>query len=224
MRTDNEIKEDVRDELIWEPSISSKEVFVDVKNGSVTLSGSVDTYSKKIAAQSAAERVSGVTRVTNNIEVKLASIHRRSDSELEKTVKNVLEWNTTIPDDKVKVQVRDGWVTLDGSVEWDFQKRAATRVSEDLAGVKGVTNLIHLAAAVPTTAEVKSKIESALKRNININGEQINVSVEGSKVRLSGKVRSFTEKFDAERAAWSAPGVSAVDSQLAIIPAEIYAE
>ncbi|MGZ3901315.1 MAG: BON domain-containing protein [Bacteroidia bacterium] len=223
VKTDIEIKNDVRDELIWEPNVSEKEINIDVNNGVVTLTGNVDAYPKKVAAQTAAERVAGVTRVINDIEVKIISTFQRSDSEIEQAVHVALKGSVSIPAASVKVKVKDGWVTLEGNLEWDFQKKAVTRLVEDLIGVKGVINAISIAVTIPTATDVKEKIESALKRNININGERINVEVIGNKVVLSGKVRSFSEKYSAEIAAWSAPGVGSVNSKLEVSPSEVYA-
>jgi osmotically-inducible protein OsmY len=223
MRTDSEIQKDVKDELSWEPSVDSKDINVTVKDSFVTLSGKLDSYSKKIAAENTALRVVGVANVVNNIEVSLQKNSEKTDSEIERAVYNTLEWSSSIPEKEIKVKVKDGWVTLDGNVEWDFQKRAATNAVSDLTGVKGLTNAIKVAPKNPTRADVKDSITSALKRNFNHHGEGIIVSIINDKVILTGAVPSLAEKRSAEKAAWSAPGVTEVENKLEIIGVKSFA-
>lgn len=216
MKKDPEIQRDVEDELNWEPSLAAAPISVKVKNGYVTLDGTVNSYMKKLSAERAAMRVYGVRSVTNNMDVKLLDSFKRSDAELKEAVINTIKWNSAIDEDRVKVLVKDGWVTLEGTVEWDFQKSKAKNLAEDLTGVIGVTNNITVVTSTPTSREIKDKIRAAIKRNIDFNGNKITVEVDGSKVSLSGDVRSLREKNDAEYAAWSAPGVTSVDNKLEV--------
>ena len=221
MRTDSEIQKDVMDEFRWEPLLNASEIGVAVKHGIVTLTGSVDTYTKKLAAENAAKNVLGVKAVAENIEVKLTSYGKRNDTEIAEAVLNALKWHTAVKEDKIKIKVEDGWVSLDGEVEWEFQKTAARSTVENLTGVVGITNNIKIKPQVAGT-DIKKKISAAFHRSAMLDSEKITIDVVGGKVKLNGKVRSYAEKKDAETAAWLAPGVDKVENNLEI-DTEVYA-
>jgi osmotically-inducible protein OsmY len=214
-RTDEQIQADVLEELKWDTRVRPNEIGVAVKDGIVTLTGWVDSYLKKIAAEEAAHRVRGVKAVANDIEVRLPTSSERTDADLAKAALNALEWEAAIPSDKLDVTVSRGWVTLKGEVEYGFQKRLAERVVERLSGVKGVTNLITVKPRL-SPEDLKQNIEKALVRNAETDAQRITVEVEGSKVILRGTVRSYAEKKAAEDAAWAAPGVSEVENRIVI--------
>ena len=216
-RRDEAIQADVLEELKWYSRDRPNEVGVAVKDGIVTLTGWVDSYLKKIAAEEAAQRVPGVKAVVNDIEVHLPSSAERTDADLAKAVLNALEWDAAIPAGQLDVTVSRGWVTLKGEVEFAFQKREAERAAERLSGVKGVTNLI-MVRSHPLPSDLKQRIEQALVRNAQTDAQHITVEVQGSKVILRGTVRSYAEKQAAEDTAWSAPGVSEVDNRIVVEP------
>jgi osmotically-inducible protein OsmY len=213
LRTDEEIQKDVFSELKWDARLQPNEIGVIVKDGVVTLTGWVDSYLKKWEAEDAAHRVTGVKAVANEIEVKLSI--ERTDPDIAEAAVRALEWDAGIPSNKVKVTVSKGWVTLRGEVEWQFQKADAERVVRRLSGVKGVSNLIMVKPAT-TSSELKKKIEDALVRNAELDANRITVEVQGSKAILKGTVRSWAEKQEAERVAWSAPGISLVENRIII--------
>jgi len=212
-RTDEEIQKDVLQELKWDATVQPNEVGVSVKDGVVTLSGWVDSYLKKWAAEEAAHRVPGVKAVANDIEVKLVT--ERTDADIAEAAIHALDWDAGIPSDKIKVTVSKGWVTLRGEVEWQFQRQDAERVVRRLSGVKGVTNLIVVKPRA-TAKDLKRKIEDALVRNAQIDAERITVEVQGTKAILRGSVRSWAEKDEAERVAWLAPGITEVENLIRV--------
>jgi osmotically-inducible protein OsmY len=214
-RTDEAIQRDVLDELKWNAYVRPNEIGVSVKDGIVTLTGWVDSYMKKIAAEEAAHRVPGVKAVANDIEVRLPSSAERTDADLASAVLNALRWDAAIPAGKLDVTVSKGWVTLKGEVDFAFQKRDAERAVQRLSCVKGVTNLIVVTSHLSPT-ELKQQIEKALVRNAETDASRITVELQGSKVILRGTVRSYAEKKAAEETAWSAPGVTEVDNRITI--------
>jgi osmotically-inducible protein OsmY len=217
IRADEDIQRDVLDELKWDPHVQVNEIGVAVKDGIVMLTGWVDSYLKKLAAENAAHRVRGVKAVANDIEVRLPGSAERTDADLAKAVLDALRWDAAIPAGKLDVTVSQGWVTLRGEVEFGFEKRDAERVVQRLAGVKGVTNLITVRSH-PLPSDLKQNIEKALVRNAETDAQRITVEVEGSKVILRGTVRSYAEKKAAEDTAWSSPGVTEVENRIVVSP------
>lgn len=213
--TDWETRKNVEEELNFEPSVNAAEIGVAVNDGIVTLTGRVDSYWEKSAAEEAAARVAGVKAVVNELEIRLPISSERTDEDIARAAVNRLEWTITVPKDRIKVKVSQGWVTVEGDVDWQFQKNAAERAIRDLVGVKGVLNHIVVKAR-PSTAEVKAAIEEALKRSAKVDANRINVDVQGDKVILKGTVRSWFEREEAERAAWRAPGVRGVDNRIVV--------
>jgi osmotically-inducible protein OsmY len=214
MKSDMELQRDILDEILWEPSTYAPDVKVIVHNGNVTLAGSVENLPAKRGAERAALRVSGVRTVANDIQVKLSTDNRRSDEDIAAAATDVLEWDVLLPKD-LQAVVEDGWVTLKGKVQWRFQKNAAGDAVERLTGVKEVTNHITVKPHA-TPLAVKGKIEAALRRHATVHSQGIQVKSEDGKVVLEGTVRSWAEKRDAEKVAWSAPGVTHVENNLLI--------
>lgn len=216
-RTDEEIQKDVLNELKWDPRVQSTEIGVAVKDGVVTLTGWVDSFYKRWAAEEAAHRVRGVLAVANDIEVRLPVSAERTDADIAAAAIHALEWDAGVSIDNLDVTVSKGWVTLRGVVEWEYQKHDAERVVRRLKGVKGVTNLLTIKPRV-SPSELKQKIEQALVRSAETDALRITVEVEGSKAILRGAVRSWAEKQEAERVAWSAPGITSVENRITISP------
>jgi osmotically-inducible protein OsmY len=211
IRRDEQIQQDVLAELKWDARVQPNEVGVSVKDGIVTLTGWVDSFLKKWSAEEAALRVRGVKAVANDIEVRLST--QQTDADIAAAALHALEWDAGVPLDKIQVMVSKGWVTLKGEVEWQYPREDAERVVRRLSGVKGVSNLIVVKPRVSPT-ELKKKIEDALVRSAQLDALKITVEVQGSKAILKGTVRSWAEKQEAERAAWSAPGITAVENRI----------
>jgi osmotically-inducible protein OsmY len=215
MKTDLEIQKDVLDELKWEPFLSASEIGVTVKNGIVTLSGSVDSYLKKTGAEKAAKRVSGVKAVAEDITVRYPGSLIKTDSEIAESIVNSLKWHSALNEEKIKIRVEDGIVTLDGEVNWEFQRNSAVTQIQNTIGVKRIINNITIKSSI-VPKELKLKVSNAFHRSATLDAEKIDVEVQGSKVILKGKVRSWAEKNDAENAVWSANGIERVDNRLEI--------
>lgn len=213
--TDLDLKKSVETELNFEPSINPAEIGVAAKDGIVTLSGRIPSYWEKVAAERAAMRVAGVRAVVNQLEVRLPVSSERTDEDIARAALDALKWSVLIPPSSIKVKVSKGWVTLEGSVDWQFQKTAAEKAVRKLYGVLGVSNFVEVKAHV-SKFEVKAAIESALKRSAEVDANQIKVETEGDKVILRGSVRSWFEREEAERAAWRAPGVHSVDNRITV--------
>ena len=214
MITDKKIQEDVMSEIDWDPEVNSEDIGVAVEEGIVTLSGQVDSYWTKKAAEKAAKRVKGVKGVAQDIVVKYPGMDR-TDTDIADAAVHTIKWNTTIPDESVKVKVEDGWVLLDGEVDWNFQKRAAENTVEKIKGVEGVSNLIDIKPRIQASV-VKESIKEALERRADLEADAIEVETQGNKVILRGTVKTWSERVEVQRAAWRAPGVTSVENKLTI--------
>jgi len=215
MKSDFQIQKDVMDELKWDPFISISEIGVSVKNGVVTLSGHVDTYSKKLAAEKAAKKVAGVKAVAEELTVGISPSYRKTDSEIAAAVISALKWHSAVQDEKIKITVEDGTVKLEGEVDWEYQRNNVKTAVENLTGVRSVLDLIMVKPRI-TPTDIQQKISSAFHRSATIDAGKLTAEVIGSKVVIHGKVRSFMEKEDVERAVWNAPGVTSVESKIQI--------
>ena len=223
MKTNEELRKDVMDEIKWDPELRdiATEIGVAAKDGVITLSGVVSSYRKRLAAEKAAQRVSGVKVVACDIQVTLTSIGKRTDTEVAEVVKNALRWNSAVNDDRIEVKVDNGWVYLDGKVEFAYEKRNAQESIEDLLGVRGVTNNIIINIKPIDTKEIQRQIAAAYHRNASLDSSSINIETTGSKVILRGTVKSWAEKKEAENIAWRSPGVLSVDNKIDI-DVEVY--
>ena len=213
--TDQSLKQDVLDELAWEPSVSEAHIGVTARGGVVTLTGHVGSYAEKCAAEHAAGRVSGVKAIAEELEIRYLYGVSHGDEDIAKQALNVLAWDLSVPKDKVKIKVEKGWVTLSGDVNWYYQKHAAETDVRKLLGVMGVINQITIKPSVEAS-DVQKKIKAAFERNAEFEAGNIVVSTEGGKVTLSGKVDSYYERTLAATTAWSAPGVTHVSDQITI--------
>jgi osmotically-inducible protein OsmY len=214
MKTDTELKQAITAEFEWEPSIRAPEIGVAVRDGVVTLAGTVDTYAQKFAAERAVERVAGIRAVAEELEVISTGEHKKTDPDIARAAANTLLWDVEVPTDRVKAIVQDGWVTLEGAVDWYFQKAAAERAVRNLVGVKGIVSRIEIKPPTVNTFQVKTDIEAALRRAAVVDAKAIRVETSDRTVTLHGTVRSLAERDDAERAAWNAPGVHLVKDEL----------
>jgi osmotically-inducible protein OsmY len=216
MKSNADLQKDVQEAIKWEPLLSVAEIGVTAKDGVITLTGTVDSYWKKTEAEEAAKNVAGVKAVVEKIEIKFANnSFKKDDNDIAREVLTAYQWNVEVPRDKVKVKVEKGWVTLEGELEWNFQKEAAKDAVRDLLGVVGVTNNIKIKADTQDEIERKD-IETALERNWSLSDREINVKVSGTKVTLTGKVDSWYQKTEAGRIAWKAPGVWSVENDLVV--------
>jgi osmotically-inducible protein OsmY len=215
MKSDSQLQHDVIAELEYEPSVDHADIGVSVNDGVVTLSGFVKSYAEKMAAEKATRRVAGVRALAEEIKVRYPSDPKTSDPEIAKRILDMFAWNVTIPDDKIKVKVENGWVTLTGTVDWYYQSEAAKKAAGKISGVIGVGNLIEV-RRMPGAKDVRERILAAFKRNADLDANSITVLTDGNKVTLGGKVHGWHERQIAERAAWAAPGVSKVEDNIVI--------
>ena len=251
MRSDSEIERDVKEELQWDPDLDATDIAVSAKKGVVTLTGFVRSYTDKYEAEAAAKRVAGVAGVANDIEVRMPSVDERPDPEIARDAVAAIKSQLPISSEHIKVVVKNGWVTLEGQVEWQYQRSTAETAVRRIKGVKGVSNLIQLKPrAEPEAdrrlvqparvhardlhqraqsdliqlkpraepAEIKKKIQEAFKRNAEVDANRILVETNGGEVILKGTVRSWIEREEAERVAWSAPGVTKVEDHIIVSP------
>jgi osmotically-inducible protein OsmY len=217
MKSDSEIERDVREELKWAPDLDAEDIAVSVKNGVVTLAGFTKSYTDRLEAEAAAKRVAGVLAVANDIEVRLPAIDQRPDPDIARDAVAAMKSALPISYDRIKAIVKGGWITLEGAVEWQYQKSTAETAVRKVKGVKGVTNVITVKPKVEPS-ELQRKIMEAFKRNAEVDANRITVEANGSEVILKGTVRSWIEREEAERVAWSAPGITGVDDRIVVSP------
>jgi len=217
MKNDTDLRHDVLEELEWEPSIDAAHIGVTGRDGVITLTGVVNSYLEKLTAERVAKRVHGVSAIANDIEVRLPGTALRSDSDIARAAVDVLKWRTSVSYGQLKVSVTKGWITLEGEVDWQYQKDAAFDAVHHLVGVKGVTNLITVMPRVSTT-EITSRIEAAFRRSAEVDAHKVRVETHEGKVTLRGGLRSWSERREAERTAWAAPGVTNVENFIVVTP------
>ena len=217
MTTIIDLRRHVLDELEWEPSIDGSDIGVTAHGGIVTLTGFASTYAEKLKAEQVAQRVHGVKGVANDIDVRLSGPFDRTDTEIARAAVDALKWKSSVPDDLIQVSVTKGWITLDGEVNWQFQRTAALEAVNDLRGVRGVTNLITVRPEASPT-ELKARIEAAFKRSAEVDAGKVRVESHNGEVTLRGDVRSWSERQEAERTAWAALGVTQVENLITITP------
>ena len=217
MKSDSEIERDVKDELTWNPDLDATDIAVSVKKGVVTLTGFVRSYLDKFEAEAAAKRVAGVVAVANDIEVRMPSVDERPDPEIARDAVAAIKSQLPISSEKIKIVVKNGWITLEGEVEWQYQRSTAEQAVRRIKGVKGVSNTIKLKPQA-RPSEIKRKIQDAFRRSAEVDANRIIVEADGGVVTLKGTVRSWIEREEAERVAWSAPGVTNVVDQIVVSP------
>jgi len=215
MKTNQDLQKDVQDAIKWEPLLNAAQIGVTAKDGVITLTGTVDSYSKKLEAEDAAKNVSGVKAVAEKITIKYNDYGKKTDTEIADEILKAWKWNWEVPEGKIKVKVEQGWVTLEGEVAWNYQREAAKKIIKNHSGVMGVINNITIKTDKHDAIE-QAAIECALERNSSIDELGIQVDVEGNNVTLKGTVNSFYAKDEAEQIAWNAPGVWTVDNELVI--------
>ena len=215
-KSNAQLRRDVLQELEYEPSVNAESIGVTAQDGIVGLTGNVESYAEQCAAVDAAERVAGVKAVTDELKVDLPSQHILNDTDIAREAINALHWDVRVPSERIKVKVMNGGVTLEGEVDFKYQQDAASIAVRNLIGVKGVLNLITIKPPAVMPSEIKAKIDSALERAAEVDASHIKVNVVNDKVVLHGRVSSWAERKEAERAAWSAPGVRAVEDDLVI--------
>jgi osmotically-inducible protein OsmY len=216
MKNDLDLRRDILAELEWEPSLDAAEIGVTAHEGIVTLTGAARSYTEKLNAEHAVRRVRGVKAIANDIEVRLPGHAERTDTDIAAAAVGALKWKASVPQDRIEVTVTKGWITLEGEVDWQYQSDAALVAVHHLVGVKGVTNLITVQQRVSAT-EVKSRIEAAFLRSAELDARNVRVETRGGKVTLRGDVHSWSERQEAERTTWAAPGVVQVENLIAIV-------
>jgi osmotically-inducible protein OsmY len=217
MRTEADIERDVKEELKWDPDLDATDIAISVHDGVVTLAGFTKSYTDKYEAEAAAKRVAGVVGVANDIEVRLPALDERPDPDIARDAVAAIKSHLPISSERIKVVVKNGWVTLEGQAEWQYQRNTAETSVRRIKGVKGVTNSIVLKPRAEPN-EIKKKIQEAFKRNAEVDANRITVEANGSEVILKGSVRSWIEREEAERAAWAAPGVTKVEDRIVVSP------
>lgn len=215
MKTDTQLRNDIQAELNWAPDVKTSDIGVIVKDGVVTLTGHLASHAEKYAVERAAQRVHGVKALAIELTVKLPFDNQRTDADIAQAAERALEWNVLVPDEKIRPMVEEGWLTLNGEVEWDYQRSAAENAVRDLMGVTGVSNLVKVKPKV-SPADVEKKIHEALSRQADREARQLAIAVDGSQVTLRGTVHSWTERDAVQGAAWATPGVSMVVNDLLV--------
>ena len=221
MKNDAQIQTDVQNQLKWEPQLNAAQIGVSVNNGIVTLSGIVDTYPKKMAAERVTKNVIGVKAVALDIQVGISPVNRKSDTEIAEACVNALRWDSSVPDDKIKVKVENGTVSMEGTVEWGYQRLAAKNALVKLTGVKGVNNMI-VVKQKPSSIDIKQRIRESFITTAGHEADNIRLEVLGSKVTLRGNVKSHYEKEEAENTAWATPGVNEVENKIEVVYEEFF--